>query len=198
MFSFFFVATFAEKLRRLMRDRGETTRSLGAAVGATSGAVSGWVYGAKPRPTVAKQIAAHFGVTVEQLLDETQDLPGGELSAAEQFLAEAPGAVAAARALEEKGNTEAGQHTFEEYLQHLRALREEVERYSPGDKAAAAEKFERAIAAWLASAGIRPKPNTKSKTDDVLEAGARKLEELKRKAAQPADPAPAGRQHRKA
>lgn len=67
---------FSEKLRRLMRVRGETTRSLGAAVDVTSGAVTGWTKGAEPRPDAAKRLADHFKIPVEVLLDDTRDLPG--------------------------------------------------------------------------------------------------------------------------
>ena len=70
------MATFSDKLRRLMRDHGETTRSLGAAVGATSGAVTGWTNGAMPRPDAMRRLADYFGVKVEDLLDEARELPG--------------------------------------------------------------------------------------------------------------------------
>ena len=67
---------FLEKLRLLMKQNGQTTRSLGDRVGVSSAAVTGWVNGARPRPAVAAQLAEFFGIDVEDLLDDTRDLPG--------------------------------------------------------------------------------------------------------------------------
>ena len=60
-----------------MRLRGQTTRSLGSAVGVSSAAVTGWSKpaGARPRPEVAKRLADYFDVTVDVLLDDSKDLP---------------------------------------------------------------------------------------------------------------------------
>ena len=70
--------TLAEKLKNLMRQDGITTRSLGARVGVTSAAVTGWCNGASPRPAVTAKLAEFFGVSVDDLLDDTRELPSGK------------------------------------------------------------------------------------------------------------------------
>ncbi len=69
---------FLEKLRLLMKQNGQTTRSLGDRVGVSSAAVTGWVNGARPRPAVAAQLAEFFGIDVDDLLDDTRELPSGK------------------------------------------------------------------------------------------------------------------------
>ena len=66
---------FVHKLERLMRIRGETQRSLAAALELSHRAVGGWLSGSKPRGGTALLIAEHFSVPVDDLLDDSKELP---------------------------------------------------------------------------------------------------------------------------
>jgi|GEM_PF-2758276 len=66
---------FAKKIDRLMRMRGETQRSLAAALAISHRAVGGWLTGAKPHRGTALLIAEHFKVPVDDLLDDEKELP---------------------------------------------------------------------------------------------------------------------------
>jgi len=138
-----------------MRLHGETTRSLGTAVGATSGAVTGWTSGAKPRPDKAKLIAGYFGVPVDVLLDDAKDLPPAEGSQVEEspseFLAATPLRTAAKLALREHGQTPAGQTAFERHAAELHAMRAKAEREAGGDLREAMRRFVDMSAAYLAA-----------------------------------------------
>ncbi len=133
--------------------RGETTRSLGKAVGATSGAVTGWRNGATPRPDITRRIADYFGVAVEVLVDDARDLPADyDAPTAEEtsdHLVAAPLEAAAKRANKLPGTAKERQEAFEIYLRHLRDLRAEAEKIAGGDTSVAVAVFDRMLAAWL-------------------------------------------------
>jgi len=139
-----------------MREHGETTRSLGAAIGVTSGAVTGWTNGSVPRPEATRRLADYFGVSVEDLVDDARELATPptlllEESAPEARLAAAPAKTAAALARRELGDAPAGQARFEQHLANLRALREESERLHPRDPATALTHFDTLLAAYIAA-----------------------------------------------
>lgn len=75
MFSF---VQFSQKISLLMRQNGLSTRSLGSAVGVSNGTVAGWMRTATPRPEAAVTLANYFGVSVDDLLDDTRELPSGK------------------------------------------------------------------------------------------------------------------------
>lgn len=59
-----------------MTDRGLSNRGLASALGYSHVAVADWRSGKrKPHPSTARQLADHFGVTVDDLLDDDRDLP---------------------------------------------------------------------------------------------------------------------------
>lgn len=66
---------FAKKLDRLMKLRGQTQRSLAAALNLSHRAVGGWLSGAKPHRGTALLLAEYFCVPVEDLLDDSRALP---------------------------------------------------------------------------------------------------------------------------
>lgn len=156
--------------------RGETTRSLGNAVGATSGAVTGWRNGASPRPDMAKRIAEHFGLSVETLLDDSRELPEEYASPlvedpAEQLVA-APLAVAARQADKLPGTAKERQAAFEIYLRQLRDLRAEAEKIAAGNTPVAVALFEKMLATWLSLDPTSPLDSEAVK--DAILAGRRK------------------------
>lgn len=51
-------------------------RDIASTLGVGVGTVGGWLKGHQPRPSVAAQLADYFGVTVEDILDDSRDLPG--------------------------------------------------------------------------------------------------------------------------
>jgi len=167
------VPTFAEKLKSLMRAHGDTTRSLGEAVGVTSAAVTGWRKNAVPRPDVARQIADHYEVSVEALLDDSRELMATVIEEPEHHLASAPLAAAAALARDQHGATAAGQAAFEKYLSTLRGMRTEAEQLAQGNVAEAVRIFDGMLASWLMA---------QSGSSAELEAAAKKLAALKQQA----------------
>lgn len=164
-----------------MRMRGETTRSLGQAVGATSGAVTGWTKGAQPRGEVTRKLAEHFGVTLEVLLDDTRELPGEyaldnatENMTVAEHMAEVPLKAAAALAEARFGSGPRGQAAFEDYLRTIRGMRTEAEALAKGDARVAVEIFDRMLAAWLASQEI----GQQLSTEEINAAARAKADEL--------------------
>lgn len=114
-----------------MRKRGLTTRSLATAVSVSNGTVFGWANGARPRPEVASRLAAYFEVVVDDLLDDSRDLPPDEI---ERRYAEAKGVAEHYPA----DNQTARQLAFEKHLERssfaktlrdtAKRLRDEAER----------------------------------------------------------------------
>jgi hypothetical protein len=153
-----------------MRVHGDTTRSLGKAVDATSGAVTGWTKGAMPRPEAARRIAHHYGLSVEVLTDDSLDLP----QAPKDYLNEAPIRTAVQLAEAMPGEQSNRQKAFEEYLSFLQSVRAAAEAFAPNDPAEARRRFDAALATWLAA-----------QTGTVAEIAAAnaKLDELKAQAA---------------
>lgn len=66
---------FPDKVSALLSVRGLSQRALAAELGVSNGTVAGWVRGARPHPGAARQLADHFGVTVDDLLDDGRELP---------------------------------------------------------------------------------------------------------------------------
>ena len=66
---------FAQKLDRLMKQRGQTQRSLAAALDLSHRAVGGWLSGSKPHRGTALLLAEYFQLPVEDLLDDSRALP---------------------------------------------------------------------------------------------------------------------------
>lgn len=100
---------FAKKLDRLMRMKGETQRSLGAALELSHRAIGGWLNDSKPHRSTALLLAEHFGVPVDDLLDDDRDLPF------EKYLNELKAASDRAQAAY-PGNEPAQQHAFDVLL----------------------------------------------------------------------------------
>lgn len=67
--------TFNAKFERLRRNRGLTIRDIAAALELGVGTVGAWAKDARPRPAVAAKLAAYFGLAVDVLLDDEQELP---------------------------------------------------------------------------------------------------------------------------
>jgi transcriptional regulator with XRE-family HTH domain len=66
---------FPAKLQTLMIRSGETQESLGETLGVAHTTVGRWLLGVRPRAGVVAKIAAHFGISVEILLDDEAVLP---------------------------------------------------------------------------------------------------------------------------
>jgi transcriptional regulator with XRE-family HTH domain len=65
---------FANQLKKLCDEHGESLRQLAFAIGVDPSTASGWNRGSEPRKPTLKKIADHFGVTVDWLLSD-EDLP---------------------------------------------------------------------------------------------------------------------------
>ena len=89
-----------------MKQRGESQRSLAAALHVSHRAVGGWLEGAEPRGNVAVQLADHFKVPIEDLFDDAKDLPF------DRYLSELRGAKEEVQAAY-GGNPEAQQVAFD-------------------------------------------------------------------------------------
>lgn len=61
---------FAENLDRLQAERGETNYRLAKEIGVHQTSVQNWKSGIKPHPKHIKLIAAHYGVSVDELLKD--------------------------------------------------------------------------------------------------------------------------------
>ncbi len=59
----------------LMRRRGLTTRDVGNAIDLDHSAVARWLKGTRPYAASVAKLAEYFGVVVDDLLDESRELP---------------------------------------------------------------------------------------------------------------------------
>ena len=59
--------TFAENLKRLQAERGESNYRLAKELGVSKTTITNWQTGNKPNNLSLRAIAAHYGVTVEEL-----------------------------------------------------------------------------------------------------------------------------------
>lgn len=66
--------SFLTTIEHLCTERGESLYDLADAIGMGGSMVTGWRQGAKPRPKTAKKIADHFGVTVDYLFAEGDEI----------------------------------------------------------------------------------------------------------------------------
>lgn len=71
----------AAKLRSLMTERGESSRALAVALGLSNSTVSAWLRGSQPHPAQLRQIAAHYSLPADVLVDNTKPLPSSAASA---------------------------------------------------------------------------------------------------------------------
>jgi transcriptional regulator with XRE-family HTH domain len=67
---------FSEKITYLLQKRGLSHRALAEHLGLSNASVSAWAKGSRPRAGVAVQLAAYFEVSVEDLRDDSRELPG--------------------------------------------------------------------------------------------------------------------------
>lgn len=70
---------FAAKIKALRLQRGLSQRALATALARaglaiSNPAIAGWEAGAAPRPDAAKKLAEFFGLTVEQLMGDSQEI----------------------------------------------------------------------------------------------------------------------------
>ena len=82
--------TFSSKLLRMMARRGLTQESLGHEMGVSHVAVGNWLRGARPRASTAARLADYFGVLVEDLMDDSRELPGVVSPEVREVAAEEP------------------------------------------------------------------------------------------------------------
>lgn len=62
---------FAKNLTQIQSEHGETNYRLAKAIGVTQTSVKNWRSGSRlPHPKTREKIAAHYGVTVEELMKE--------------------------------------------------------------------------------------------------------------------------------
>lgn len=61
---------FTENLARLQAERGETNYRLAKEIGVHQTSVQNWKNGTMPHPKHIKLIAAHYGVSVDELLKD--------------------------------------------------------------------------------------------------------------------------------
>lgn len=67
--------TFFKKLVTLCTRRGVSPRAVALAIGFDPSAIAQWKRrGGLPRPAISAQIADYFGITIEDLLDDTREL----------------------------------------------------------------------------------------------------------------------------
>lgn len=60
---------FAKNLTQIQSEHGETNYRLAKAIGVTQTSVKNWRSGVRlPHPKTREKIAAHYGVTVEELM----------------------------------------------------------------------------------------------------------------------------------
>ena len=66
---------FTAKLQRLIASKGLTHAQLGEALGVSHVAVGNWLRGSLPHRSKAARIADFFGVTIDDLFDDSRALP---------------------------------------------------------------------------------------------------------------------------
>ncbi len=162
------MSDFIQKLDLLRRQKGLSVRALATELGVGVGTVGGWLKEFRPRPQVARRLADFFDVSVEDLLDDTRELPVRPEHNIP--LNTPPLQAAAAEAQRAPGETPAGQDAFQKYLEQIRAMRAEAERLAAGDQAKAIELFDHMLATWRATheageerAGAQPDKATRGR-----------------------------------
>ena len=69
------MSDFHAKLDLLRKRQGLSVRALATALHVGVGTVGGWLKDIRPHPEAAKRVADFFAISVDDLLDDTKDLP---------------------------------------------------------------------------------------------------------------------------
>ena len=73
-------SVFFDRFYELCKRNGTSPNAVGALMGAASGSITAWKRGVMPRAGMVRRIADHFGVTVDYLLGNDEEVTHREIS----------------------------------------------------------------------------------------------------------------------